>query len=145
MMESFEQLMMNHIAFTLKTFPEATALSSITKLSKEMVEAAMIIGGPQCPRDTWQEDLAEEYADCMMCVLDSAARIGINPADLKRAFAAKIEKNKARTWVKNPDNTYSHVKAADVPPHIMQHLPTEQELRDAVSLFFTTTQKPSGV
>ena len=103
-MESFEQLMLNHIGFTLETFPDATVLSSLAKARGEIAEVchAILEGG--------REQIAEEYADVIMCLLDSAVRIGINPVDIKRAFAAKVTKNKSRSWVKNPDNTYSHVK-----------------------------------
>lgn len=56
------------------------------------------------------EDCAEEYVDCVMCLFDSARRLGITGEMFEEAFRAKLAKNKSRTWVKNPDNTYSHVK-----------------------------------
>lgn len=52
----------------------------------------------------------EEYADALMCLFDSAGRQGILPENIFRAFAKKLKVNKARKWIKNPDNTYSHVK-----------------------------------
>ena len=96
------KLMNEFVSFSLKTFKKATPLSSLKKLEEEMIEVAQEI-------QHGHENLADEYADCMMCILDSAARIGIRPKDLMSAFAAKLEVNKNRKWVKNADNTYSHV------------------------------------
>lgn len=96
------ELMDDFVDFALKTFKKAHPLSSLKKLEEEMLEVAHEI-------QHGHENLAEEYADCMMCLLDSAARIGIKPKDLMVAFAAKLEVNKNRKWVKNPNNTYSHV------------------------------------
>lgn len=90
------------LEWSLKTFPEATPHSSLLKLKGEIQEViADIQAGKKEP---------EEYADCLMCLFDSAGRLGITPQDIFTAFAAKLKKNKARTWVKNEDNTYSHEK-----------------------------------
>lgn len=84
------------------TFPEATAISSLRKLEEEIKEIeADINSGIQNP---------EEYADAMMCLLDSAARHGISVIEVLEAFKQKHKKNKKRKWVKNADNSYSHVK-----------------------------------
>lgn len=96
------KLMNEFVDFSLKTFKKATPLSSLKKLEEEMIEVAHEI-------QHGHENLADEYTDCMMCILDSAARIGIQPKDLMSAFATKLEANKNRKWVKNADNTYSHV------------------------------------
>jgi NTP pyrophosphatase (non-canonical NTP hydrolase) len=99
---NYEALMNDFVSFALKTFNEADPLSSMNKLEEEMEEVSeAILHG--------HENLAEEYADCMMCLLDSAARLGIQPDDLMIAFAAKLQVNKNRNWVKNADNTYSHL------------------------------------
>lgn len=45
-----------------------------------------------------------------MCLFDSAGRAGVSVEDIFEAFALKLEINKTRTWIKNPDNTYSHKK-----------------------------------
>ncbi|MPR36599.1 dATP/dGTP pyrophosphohydrolase domain-containing protein [Salmonirosea aquatica] len=85
-----------------ETFPEATALSSIYKLREEAdaIEQNLLDGKPD----------PMEYADALMCLLDSAGRAGITPLQILEAFQEKILINKSRKWVKNPDNTYSHVK-----------------------------------
>jgi len=101
---TFEQLMNKHTDFTLSTFTEANPLSSLNKLREEMDEVAHEIN-----HGSYGESLMEEYVDCIMCLLDSAARLGIGANMIRSAFEKKIEKNLSRTWVKNEDNTYSHV------------------------------------
>lgn len=85
-----------------QVFPEATALSSLLKCEEEIDEIKADI---RCG-----EAFAEEYADAIMCLFDSAARQGMSVFDILEAYAYKIEKNKARNWKKNEDNTYSHIK-----------------------------------
>lgn len=105
-MKSLEQLMAEHFEFTSTTFPEATGLSSLTKLQEEIGEVSdELIHGSD------SEALAVEFADCFQCLNDSMGRAGVTVPMLVAAFAKKLEVNKARTWVKNPDNTYSHVKS----------------------------------
>lgn len=99
------QVMHAHLDFSLNTFKRATSLSALTHLIKEVGEVVHEINV-----NGSQEKKAEEYADCLGCVLDSAAREGITPLELIRAFAAKIEVNKLREWSKNTDGTYSHIK-----------------------------------
>ncbi len=92
------------LAWSLKTFPDATPISSLRKLEEEIKEVENdIINGAI-------NSINEEYADCLMCLFDSAGRLGITPQLIFEAFALKFEKNKNRTWYKNPDNTYSHKK-----------------------------------
>ncbi len=101
----YKKLMDDHIAFAIPTFKNSTAFSSLLKLRTEIeeVEIEMLYG-------TTKMFLPAEYADCMMCILDSAARAGILPNEIMIAFAEKLEINKLREWVENPDHTYSHVK-----------------------------------
>lgn len=88
--------------WSLETFPEATALSSILKLKEEADEIEFdIVSGVI---------IVEEYADALMCLFDSAGRQGISVQDIFDAFERKLAVNKSRTWIKNPDNTYSHIK-----------------------------------
>lgn len=157
------------LAWSLKTMPEASALSSLIKFFEEIKEVRENV--------IHQKKDPSEYADCLMCLFDSAGRDGITAEmiypnaksiddtteffdrnilnyfdgiflkttiikenikngdirphfyteviaqllliaridgikedDLIRAFKDKFEINKNRIWVKNPDNTYSHVK-----------------------------------
>lgn len=88
--------------WSLKTFPEATPLGSLAKLREEIKEIESdIISGQRNP---------EEFADALKCLFDVAQRHGITLPDIFQAFKEKFEINKSRTWVKNPDNSYSHVK-----------------------------------
>lgn len=88
------------LEWSLKTFPEATATSSLFKLAEEAAEiAADIENGKREP---------EEYADALMCLLDSAGRQGISVQEILIAYRSKLDINKQRKWIKNPDNTYSH-------------------------------------
>lgn len=103
-MKTFEQLFTAHTNFTLSTFTEADAVSSLVKLHGEIREVTEAM-------DNNNEGIAEEYVDCIMCLMDSAARLGITGAELSAAFEAKLAKNIGRTWMRNADNTYSHVKA----------------------------------
>lgn len=92
----------DRLAWSLATFTDATAISSLRKLESEIKEIEYDIeNGIKRP---------EEYADALMCLFDSAGRQGITVKQIINAFAVKLEKNKKRKWVKNPDNSYSHVK-----------------------------------
>lgn len=88
--------------WSLDTFKEATALSSLRKCEEEIEEIEVnIVEKHKDP---------EEYADAIMCLFDSAGRDGITADQIKEAYIKKVAINKARKWVKNPNNTYSHVK-----------------------------------
>ena len=102
MKKSIIELEKERFAWSLKTFPEATAISSLRKLETEIEEIEVdIVEGHREPI---------EYADALMCLFDSAGRHGITVEEIFEAFAVKLEINKARVWKKNPDNSYSHVK-----------------------------------
>lgn len=90
------------LVWSLKTFKEATPISSLRKLESEIKEIESDINnGKKVP---------EEYADALMCLLDSAGRQGITVAEILTAFEHKLKVNKQRVWKKNSDNSYSHVK-----------------------------------
>jgi len=98
----FFDLEKQRLEWSLKTFTEATSISSLRKCEAEILEIEQDILA-NLPN-------AEEYADALMCLLDSAGREGISCKEIFQAFAVKFEKNKARAWKKNPDNSYSHVE-----------------------------------
>lgn len=89
-----------------ETFQEATAYSSLQKLKEEIEEVEIHLAFPSID----PEGMKEEYADCLMCLFDSAGRVGIPPIQLFEAFKKKLKKNMERKWKKNLDNTYSHIK-----------------------------------
>jgi phosphoribosyl-ATP pyrophosphohydrolase len=101
---NLELLMQLHREWTAKTFPEATPQSSIEKLEEEIKELKIEI----CLGKG--SALTEEYVDCVMCLFDSMARKGVSVDDFVQAFSDKLQKNIARVWIKNANNTYSHVK-----------------------------------
>ncbi|HTD95139.1 MAG TPA: dATP/dGTP pyrophosphohydrolase domain-containing protein [Chitinophagaceae bacterium] len=93
-------------SWSSQTFEKATALSSLRKLLKEVEELkTAILEGHPTPQQL------DEYADCFMCLLHSAAQSGFNVADLTVGIKAKVEVNYERIWIHNKlDNTYSHKK-----------------------------------
>jgi len=99
---TFERLFQSFIDFSIPTFKNASSLTSLIKLTDEIEELkeAGILGNT--------DEIKDEYTDCFMCLLDSAARAGISIIDLKIAFSKKLAINKNRKWVKNENNTYSH-------------------------------------
>jgi NTP pyrophosphatase (non-canonical NTP hydrolase) len=102
---AFEQLAKQHMLWALQTFPTEGALSGLTKLQEELREVR------DCMYTGSDVELAEEYADCIMCLLSSAAHVSIPASEIIKAFAAKLEKNKGREWTSNGDGTHSHVNA----------------------------------
>jgi NTP pyrophosphatase (non-canonical NTP hydrolase) len=105
-MSKILELEKERFAWALKTFPEATAIASLRKLEGEIKEVEEALLDPAIDKT----ELAEEYADCLMCLFDSAGRAGVFLDLIFHAFGEKLEKNKKRTWAKNPDNSYSHIK-----------------------------------
>lgn len=96
------QLEEERMKWSLRNFPEATAESSLLKLLEEVQEIQCDLMNDKRP--------VEEYVDGLMCILDSAGRRAIYLPELIEGYERKLEKNKARKWVKNDDNTYSHIK-----------------------------------
>lgn len=85
-----------------KTFTQATSISSLIKCKEEIKEIESDILA------NIKEPL--EYADAIMCLFDSAARNGISKEQIEQAYIEKVIINLNRKWVKNQDNTYSHIK-----------------------------------
>lgn len=105
--KTFEELEADRFKWSLKQFPDTTIAAGLVKAMDEIQEVFKAFRENQS-----KEDIAEEYVDAIMCMLDSAARAGIYMGDIRDAYEKKLAKNKLRTWVKNTDNTYSHVKEA---------------------------------
>jgi len=104
MKKTIQELEAERLEWSTETFRQATPLSSLLKLHEEVKEVIEALGNLDV------DAITEEYADCLMCLFDSAGRLGISLDEIFDAFAKKLVKNKARVWSKNPDNTYSHVK-----------------------------------
>lgn len=104
MSRPIDEIMFEFTSWSVPTFSNATSISSLTKLCHEIEEV----------HDAIVNDLpnkVEEYADCIMCIFDSAARELVTVEQINLALEAKLAKNKSRKWVRNSDNTYSHIKA----------------------------------
>lgn len=95
------ELFQDWMDWSTKTFAEATPESSLIKLEEEIGEI----------RENLEKGmmLPEEYVDAIMCILDSAARLGITGKHIENHFRLKFEINKKRTWVKQLDNTYKKI------------------------------------
>jgi len=102
------------LEWSLKNFTDATPRSSMLKLQGEVKEVLKEIKTLEKfpDGDDGLGDLTMEYADCLMCLFDSAGRAGVSVEEIFEAFEEKLEINKNRAWIKNADNTYSHVKCA---------------------------------
>lgn len=91
--KSIVELEAERLEWSLKKFPEATQFSSLIKLKSEIkkveVELKNALHG-------MFDNLAEEYADCLICLFDSAGRAGIKPPEIFEAFEKKLSKNKNR-------------------------------------------------
>ena len=90
------------LEWSLKTFTEATPNGSLEKAKEEIQEI----------EDDIANDIKNpyEYADAIMCIFDVAGRMGISAKEVMIAYELKVDINTKRTWKKNPDNSYSHVK-----------------------------------
>jgi len=106
-MKNLQDIMKEHTSFSLRTFDGETPFTSLLKLGKELEELNV-----ELTRDVIDHSaLIEEYVDCIMCLLSSAARADVNIEDLHKMFEKKVTKNINRKWIKNPDGTYSHDKS----------------------------------
>lgn len=103
---TWKEAIKDFLSFSRVTFSEATAISSMSKLEEECDEVCDVIAGKD-------GELAEEYADCLMCIFDSAMRAGISQEEILSAFIDKTATNKSRKWIKSPDNTYSGEKGGE--------------------------------
>ena len=90
--QTIEILEAERLKWSLETFPEATSISSLRKLEGEIKEVEEHL----LDNVIDEAELTEEYADCLMCLFDSAGRTGILPARIFVAFGKKLVKNKAR-------------------------------------------------
>lgn len=96
------ELEKERVEWSLITFTQATSKGSLEKAKEEIKEIEYDISkGIKNPT---------EYADVIMCIFDAAARFGISAEEVMKAYKEKMKINTERTWVKNPDDSYSHVK-----------------------------------
>ena len=93
----FEHHAQKFMNWSAEVFPLATKESSLKKLEEKVREVKM----------SWD---AEEYTDCIMCLLHSAKAAGWEWEDLEAAFARKRKKNAhERKWIFDEQTkTYRH-------------------------------------
>lgn len=104
-MSTLRQLFTDHIEWAKETFPDATSQGVLIHLKSEIkeVEVDIRMNAPKMQK-------AEEFADCLGCLLNAMALEGIGIDDLEAIFHFKLDKNKARKWQDNGDGSYSHIK-----------------------------------
>jgi phosphoribosyl-ATP pyrophosphohydrolase len=91
--------------WSVSIFKNATAFSAINKLKSEANELQWAIKAMDKSR------IKDEYADCLLCLFNSASNSGFTAQELIQAAEEKAEINYNRTWkIDGSGNTYSHVK-----------------------------------
>jgi len=90
------------LKWSKETFTEATPLGSLEKAKEEIQEIETDI------KNNIKNPY--EYADAIMCIFDVAGRFGITAKEVMIAYELKIDINTKRTWKKNKNGSYSHVK-----------------------------------
>lgn len=69
----------------------------------ELIEELQKVGNAELSHYE-EEKVKEEYADCLMLLLDSASHFGLSADDLYRACVWKLEINKRRKWGSPDEN-----------------------------------------
>lgn len=108
---NLENLFKKHQEFSLKMFPKSTWKSSLIGLQREIKEVEFAKDDYtviDCAEN--KKALGYEYIDCLMYLLDSMKRAGFDASEIHDLFSEKYQINLKRTWVKDSDGCYSHVK-----------------------------------
>lgn len=105
MKTSFEDLFDEFLNWSIPIFDKATPASSLKKCIKEIDEIKKAFTDEPIN----EADIAEEYADAILCLIDSAKRAGFDIETIRASISRKIKINKARNWKHNSDHTYSHI------------------------------------
>jgi len=111
---SLEKLLSEYNHWAKNKFPNSTPTSSLRGLEREIKEVEIEL-------ETKNPDfikLGMEYADCMMYLIDSARRSGINEDTLFSFLRIKLDINYKRDWKINEDNSYSHIKENLLPDRL---------------------------
>lgn len=107
-MDTVLNVLQAHVEWSSATFPKGTAIGAMIHAGREVEEVISEMTPIHQTYNRWR--LAEEYADVIGCVIDSANRMGIGPAEVFLALSNKLVINKQRVWKDNGDGSYSHVK-----------------------------------
>jgi len=110
--KNFKDLMQEITDWQDSVFTQATALSAVTHLQREVIELTFAIQSEQLKKEG-QDDIIKELADCFLLVVGVAHLSGI---DLEAAAIEKLEINKARVWgVPDADGVVEHVRELPTP------------------------------
>lgn len=104
-MNTFERLIEEHGQWADATFPKCTSNGALLHAHREIDEIIQDIADA-----AGKDQMAIEYADALLCIMDSARREGFTVEDIVTAGFYKLGKNKARKWKDNGDGSYSHIK-----------------------------------
>lgn len=109
-MSTFDENIKEWMDWSVKTFEKADHMSCLEKLEDEIKELRLSIFSVSSKIASTSDEVLDEYVDCIMCLLHSAAKYGFDDNALRVAFQRKFTINKMRTWNLNPNNTYSHAR-----------------------------------
>ena len=76
-------------------FTQATPLSAVTHLQREVIELTFAIQTRHRKRETGKSDIEKELADCQLLLIGVAHLSGI---DLETALEEKMRINRSRVW-----------------------------------------------
>lgn len=103
--EQVQQFIDDNNSWSVEKFGDCLAVAPLTHLSKEVRETinAILFDEPD-------ESIRMEFADCFILLMQSAHKFGLSFEDVFNAAKKKMEINKRRTWGRNNDGTYGHIK-----------------------------------
>ena len=100
-----DKLMTDIHAWSSATFPHQTASSKVAHLLEEVNELRDAI------KNGHTSDAIEEWADCMILLLNTGVMIGLDAESAVKAIEVKMNINKARKWGKpDKDGVCRHLK-----------------------------------
>ena len=88
-------------AWSLETFPEATALTSLKHAENEIGEIRQSF-------ELGDVDIVE-YVDAVALLFDSLQRAGFTMTDFVEAYSNKFKENTQKEWRRNGDAGYKHI------------------------------------
>lgn len=98
-------LQYDQVQWSKATFPDEQVWGLLAHLKKEIDEIAGTIGNGSVP------ELAEEFADAYLLLIDAAGRCEIAASEIMTAAREKLEVNKRRKWGPlNADGFSEHVE-----------------------------------
>lgn len=102
------QLMNRWMYWSRTTFKKSTVLSCVLHLRTEVEELHEAVNN----RD--DKNILKEGVDVILSTLSTLGRLGFTGGEIHNAMEDKFAINASRKWNLNSDNTYSHVKEAQL-------------------------------